>query len=151
MNDLEAQANEEHENLMSHLWEHRYSAKIKLWLVHALMNDRKENERFFSNADYIPLTVEGPFASNVLAYARRLENEWYIIAVPLHLAAICQQQQQEILSVEWKDTRIVLPSDAPSNYQSLFSKIDGTHQKEIAVEEIFKSLPLAVLKSKNHD
>jgi malto-oligosyltrehalose synthase len=148
MNELETEANEEHENLMSQLWEHRYSAKIKLWLIHALLSDRKENEAFFANADYIQLTVEGEHASNVLAFARRHQNEWYVVAVPLHLAAICEQQQQEILSVDWKDTRIVLPSDAPANYQHLFSGINGTDKSEIAVKEIFKSLPLAVLKLK---
>ncbi|MCW3078978.1 malto-oligosyltrehalose synthase [Segetibacter sp.] len=148
MNELEAQANEEHENLMSHLWENRYSAKIKLWLTHALLNERKENDKFFAHAEYIPLTVDGEYASNVLAYARHLQNNWYVIAVPLHLACLCKQQQQEILAVDWKDTRIVLPTEAPTSYQHLFLKKAGTHQKEIALKEIFKCLPLAVLKSK---
>ena len=147
-NELDSLADEEHENLVSHLWEHRYSSKIKLWLVHTLLNDRKQNEAFYTNAEYIPLTVEGEYAANVLAYARSYQNEWYVIAVPLHLADLGKQRQQEILFIDWKDTRIVLPGNAPSNYEHLFSKIKGVHQRQIAVREIFKSLPLAVLKLK---
>jgi maltooligosyltrehalose synthase len=41
LEELAAQANETHENLMHHLWKNRYSAKIKLWLVHKLLNERK--------------------------------------------------------------------------------------------------------------
>ncbi|GEO09174.1 malto-oligosyltrehalose synthase [Segetibacter aerophilus] len=148
MNELEAQANDEHENLMSHLWENRYSAKIKLWLTHQLLNDRKENKEFFEKAEYIPLTVLGEFASNVLAYARRYQNEWYVVAVPLHLAALSKEQQQEILSIDWKDTRVALPAGAPATYQHLFSKVNRTHEQEITIKDIFKSLPLAVLKLK---
>lgn len=148
MEELEAQANEEHENLMSHLWEYRYSAKIKLWLVHKLLNERKQNSELFSKGDYVPLTIEGKLKENVLAFARRYQETWYVIAVPLHLASVCTQQQKEILAIDWNDTRIVLPAEAPAGYEHLFSKTKGNHEKEIAVKEIFKSLPLAVLKLK---
>lgn len=148
MEELEAQANEEHENLMTHLWEYRYSAKIKLWLVHKLLNERKQNSELFSKGDYIPLTVEGELKENVLAFARRYQETWYVIAVPLHLASVCTQQQKEILAVDWNDTCIVLHAEAPAGYEHLFSKTKGNHEKEIAVKEIFKSLPLAVLKLK---
>ncbi|MCW3108529.1 MAG: malto-oligosyltrehalose synthase, partial [Segetibacter sp.] len=146
MEELEAQANETHETLMSDLWENRYSAKIKLWLIHKLLNDRKENTSFFANADYLPLTIKGEYGSNILAFARRYQDQWYVVAVPLHLAAVCKQQ--EIINIDWKDTYIVLPEDAPTEYEHLFSNTRGTNQKEIAVKEIFKNLSLAVLKLK---
>ncbi|HEX8278705.1 MAG TPA: malto-oligosyltrehalose synthase, partial [Segetibacter sp.] len=148
MEELEAQGDEEHENLMHHLWENRYSAKIKLWLVQKLLNERKQNAEVFSRGDYIPLTIEGELKENVLAFARRHEHTWYVIAVPLHLASVCSQQEKEIVSIDWYDTRIVLPGEAPAGYAHLFSEITGNHEKEIAVKEIFKSLPLAVLKLK---
>ncbi|MDQ6815017.1 MAG: malto-oligosyltrehalose synthase, partial [Bacteroidota bacterium] len=146
MHELDAQANEEHQHLMNHLWQHRYNAKIKLWLVHKLLNDRQQKEPFFADAKYLPLTVEGAHSSNVLAYARHYQNEWYVVAVPLHLATLCSQQQREILSVDWKDTCIILPAAAPAGYKHLLSALEGSHQQKIAVKDIFKSLPVAVLK-----
>lgn len=148
MEELEAQANEEHEKLMHHLWENRYSAKIKLWLVYKLLNERKQNADLFSKGDYIPLTIEGELKENVLAFARKYEETWYVIAVPLHFASVSPKQEKEILSFDWLDTRIVLSEEAPEEYEHLFSGVKGNHKKEIAVKEIFKSLPLAVLKSK---
>jgi malto-oligosyltrehalose synthase len=145
--ELEARENDEYENLVHHLWENRYGGKIKLWLIYKLLNERKQNSELFSKGDYIPLTIEGALKENVLAFARRHEQTWYIIAVPLHLASATNQQEKEILSIDWKDTRIVLPAEAPINYQHLFSKIKENHPKEIVIKEIFKSLPLAVLKS----
>lgn len=139
MDELEAQANEEHENLMHHLWENRYSAKIKLWLVHKLLNERKGNAELFSKGDYIPLSTEGELKENVLAFARRHEQTWYVIGVPLHLASVCSKQEKEILSIDWHDTRIVLPAEAPADYEHLFSKIKVNYKNEIGVKEIFKA------------
>ncbi|MDB5249510.1 MAG: malto-oligosyltrehalose synthase [Segetibacter sp.] len=146
MEELEAQANEEHENLMAHLWENRYSAKIKLWLVHRLMNERKENTELFTQGEYIPLSIEGKYKDNVLAFARVLADTWYVIAVPLHIATLSKQQRKEILAGDWEDTKILLPAEAPASFDHILSKEKGNHKNEITVKEIFKSLPLAVLK-----
>ncbi|HLL43635.1 MAG TPA: malto-oligosyltrehalose synthase, partial [Segetibacter sp.] len=116
LEELEAQANETHENLMHHLWKNRYSAKIKLWLVHKLLNERKQNPGVFSNGNYIPLTIEGELKDNILAFARRHQQTWYVIAVPLHLASVSSQQKKEIVSIDWYDTRVALPGEAPAGY-----------------------------------
>ncbi|WP_018614231.1 malto-oligosyltrehalose synthase [Segetibacter koreensis] len=146
MEELEAQADEQHENLMYHLWENRYNGKIKLWLVHKLLKERKQNAQLFSKGDYVPLVVEGELKENVLAFARKYQQTWYVIAVPLHLASVSTQQGKEAFSINWYNTRLILPAEAPSAYEHLFSKTKGNHEKGIAVKEIFKSLPLAVLK-----
>jgi malto-oligosyltrehalose synthase len=147
MNELEAQVDEEHHSLMSHLWENRYSAKIKLWLTYQLLNNRKQSADFFAAADYLPLTVNGKYADHILAYARHYQQQWYVVAIPLHLAAICYKQQCQVLDIDWEETRIVLPKDAPLEYEHLFSKIRNTYKQEITIKEIFKSLPMAVLKT----
>lgn len=136
------------ENFINQLWEQRYNGKIKLWLLHQLLNDRKQNVELLSEGDYIPLNVEGEFKDNVLAFARRYEETWRIVAVPLHLAFVSKQQQKEILSIDWSDTRIVLPGEAPLEYEHFLFKTQGKHQTEIAIKDIFKKFPLAILKLK---
>jgi maltooligosyltrehalose synthase len=133
---------------MADLWQKRYSAKIKLWLVHRLFNERKQNKEAFSEGTYIPLAIEGEYKENVLAFAKQHQNQWYLITVPLHLAALSLQQQKEMLHIDWKDTRIIIPGEAPKDFEHLFSGIEGTYEKELFIKDIFKSLPLAVLKSK---
>jgi malto-oligosyltrehalose synthase len=146
LNELERQANEEHENLMKHLWDKRYSAKIKLWLVHQLLKERGENAEAFSSGEYLPLTVEGEYKQNVLAFARKSNDTCYVIAVPLHLASLTEKLKTDLFNIDWKNTTIVLPSGAPPIFDHLFAKTKGQHNSHIEVKEIFKSLPLAVLK-----
>jgi maltooligosyltrehalose synthase len=146
LNELERQANEEHENLMKHLWDKRYSAKIKLWLVHQLLKERGENAEVFSSGEYLPLTVEGEYKQNVLAFARKSNDTYYVIAVPLHLASLTEKLKTDLFNIDWKNTTIVLPSGAPPTFDHLFAKTKGQYNSHIEVKEIFKSLPLAVLK-----
>jgi hypothetical protein len=54
-----------------------------------------------------------------------------VIAVPLHLASVSSQQEKEIVSIDWYDTRIVLPGEAPAGYAHLFSEIKGNHEKKL--------------------
>ena len=146
MEELEAHANETHENMMAELWENRYSAKIKLWLTHQLLNERKQHKELFSEGAYIPLSVEGEYKENILAFARQHRNTWFVVAVPLHLATVSNQQEKDILQIDWKDTNIILPAGAPEEFRHLFFKIKGKHEKNLVIKEIFKRLPLAVLK-----
>jgi maltooligosyltrehalose synthase len=110
------------------------------------MNERKENTELFTQGEYIPLSIEGKYKDNVLAFARVLADTWYVIAVPLHMATLSKQQRKEILAVDWEDTKILLPAEAPASFDHILSKEKGNHKNEITVKEIFKSLPLAVLK-----
>ncbi|EMR01082.1 4-alpha-glucanotransferase [Cesiribacter andamanensis AMV16] len=69
-----------------------------------------------------------------------------MVAVPLHLAALGKAQKTEGPVLDWKDTRIVLPADAPGEWTHLFLHKGGSlSQKGLAVNELFQQLPLAVL------
>ena len=131
MNELESEAKLERESLLSKLWQQRYSAKIKLWLVHTLFNQRRANAAFFANAAYLPLTIAGEYNSNIVAFARHYEDQWYVVVIPVHLATLAKKQQQdEVLDIDWKDTYLVLPEETPAEYEHLFTGQKGTHQKK---------------------
>lgn len=129
------------------LWEHRYDGKIKLWLQHLLIQDRKNNADDYKTAGYVPLEVKGKYADHILAYARKGTQAWTIVVVPLHIAAICEAEQTDLFSINWKNTRIELPAGAPEAWNHLFTREQGKVKGSlIKIEEIFKGLPLAVLK-----
>lgn len=134
------------EELVQELWQNRNDARIKLWLVHTLFNERKQQPDLFAEGFYIPLQVEGKYKDNVLAFARRHQQTWYVVAVPLHLADVSKQQKKEVLALDWKDTRIILPAEAPDAWEHLLLKTKGKEEKGIAVKDIFRNLPLAILK-----
>ncbi|GAA4411297.1 hypothetical protein GCM10023187_36920 [Nibrella viscosa] len=146
LDDIEARAKDKPEALLKELWKNRYDARIKLWLVHTLLNERKQQADVFAKGKYIPLTVAGKHKDHVLAFARRHQGTWYVVAVPLHLAALSRKQKEDVLDLDWKDTRIVLPANAPDEWESLLLKTKGKHDNELAVKDLFKRFPLAVLK-----
>ncbi|QHL86501.1 malto-oligosyltrehalose synthase [Nibribacter ruber] len=141
LNRLEAQ--------WADLWENRYDARIKLWLTKTLFNERKNNADVFTKGAYFPLDVEGECKDHVLAFARKHLHTWYLMAVPLHLAALAKAQGVEKLEdIDWKDTKVVLPEDAPKDWQDTLLRIDGSYAHELLVKDLFGVFPLALLKLK---
>lgn len=127
------------------LWANRYNAGIKLWLTQLLFNERKNDTETFKNGIYIPLQVNGKYKDNVLAYARQNDNNWYIIAIPLHLGQI-NADSNHPGDIDWGNTQIILPKDAPIKWDNLLSGKSSAYTDHITVDSIFKTFPLALLK-----
>jgi malto-oligosyltrehalose synthase/4-alpha-glucanotransferase len=134
------------DELFTHLWEHRYSAAIKLWTIRQLMELRKANPDAFSKGEYIPLQAEGAYKEHVLAFARRHKGAVFVVALPLHTAILSKQQGKEFIDVDWKDTHIQLPKEIESEIEQLFTGTRFT--KSIPVQTIFQHFPVAVLKGR---
>jgi malto-oligosyltrehalose synthase/4-alpha-glucanotransferase len=119
---------------------------IKLWLTHRLLRFRKENQNLFTNGYYIPLTIKGILKKHVFAFARHYKNKWYISVVPLYLSLLENPGKQVSPNdVDWKNTRIILPEKAPSEWISIYTGRPFSADKEISVGEIFEIAPVGVL------
>jgi len=141
----------EQEGFISRLWENRYNGKIKLWLTHELLELRRQQPDFFSHAEYIPLQVKGTYSDFVFAFARKYKQECIILAIPLHLAELCGQQQTGILNVDWKDTRITLPKNLRVKAQDVLIHSEKQLGNEINLNHFSKSLSLCILKLHSTD
>lgn len=131
---------------ISQLWDDRYQGKIKLLLLHKLSNIRNSVPDFFVNAAYIPLEVKGKFAAHIFAFARREEGHWLITVIPLHLAVLINDAE-EVFKIDWKNTRIILPSASLINWENLLTDENGLAEEgSIPVAALFNDFPLALLK-----
>ncbi|RYD80834.1 MAG: malto-oligosyltrehalose synthase [Sphingobacteriales bacterium] len=128
----------------AHLWELRNSGRIKLWLTQALLKLRKSAQTLFDSGNYIPLTAEGKYAKHILAFARAKGENWVVTVVPLGLAKIAGEQQSMIKNIDWGNTRICLPPDAPLTWKDLLRHMDVVN-KGIALSRLFSDLPFAVI------
>lgn len=138
-------ANTEAAEQWQSLWQDRYDARIKLWLVHTLLSERTRQPDLFAEGEYIPLHVEGEHRDHVFAFARRHHSNWCVVAVPLGLARLCRAQQTDITTVDWADTRIALPDDAPNRWYHRLLNTTGQMRDSILVGDIFIGIPLALL------
>jgi malto-oligosyltrehalose synthase/4-alpha-glucanotransferase len=136
----------EEENLWQELWDDRYTGRIKLWLVNQLFQLRKQYADLFCNGTYIPLEVNGTYKDHLLAFARKEEHNALVVAVPLHTALLCKEQEVSITEIDWKDTRIVIPFAFRKEGQSLLTNTKLTDLKELRVKKLFQPVPFAILR-----
>jgi malto-oligosyltrehalose synthase/4-alpha-glucanotransferase len=132
------------ETSLNTLWEDRYTGRIKLWLEHALLAARQQVS--FTEASYIPLSVKGHYKDNILAFARRHGGVWMVTVVPLHIASLCAAEGVDALEIDWKNTRVSLPDEAPESWLNILDQQKGVHQGALPVSEIFGNFPLGVVK-----
>ncbi|MCX2575168.1 malto-oligosyltrehalose synthase [Pedobacter sandarakinus] len=133
--------------VFKHLWANRYTGEVKLWLVQRLINIRKFHRQIFEKGDYIPLSVSGKFKRNVMAYARKIQEEWIVCVVPLGLATLLAEADN-LHTFDWENTQIIIPEGAPANWVDLVS--DKSVSKDIlldgiSVDQLLKESPIGLI------
>jgi (1->4)-alpha-D-glucan 1-alpha-D-glucosylmutase len=103
---------------LTSLWNKRHDGSLKLWLTDKLLNVRGAKPDMFRAGSYIPLTVQGKYRNNLIAFARRHLRQWLVVVAPLHLASVTDTPFPDF---NWEDTAIVLPDDAPLEWSSAFT------------------------------
>jgi malto-oligosyltrehalose synthase/4-alpha-glucanotransferase len=133
--------------LWENLWENRQDARIKLWLTRSLFTERRNNADLFAKGEYLPLEVEGECKDHVLAFVRKHLHTWYVVALPLHLAALAKKQGVgSVQDIDWKDTKVIIPEAAPKDWQDALLRSTGNYAHELKVADLFGIFPLALLK-----
>ncbi|MBC8033383.1 MAG: hypothetical protein H7Y03_04505, partial [Chitinophagaceae bacterium] len=133
------------EDLVFRLWEDRFKGGIKLWLTHVLLKERRHQPALFSEGSYLALPVTGSGAAHILSFARRLENNWMIVVVPLNIASMAREQGKEPDTIDWKDTSIVLPDGVPAEWKNVLTGKRIKRQKELMLRDTFHHFPITVL------
>jgi (1->4)-alpha-D-glucan 1-alpha-D-glucosylmutase len=119
--------------------------KIKLFLTHRALVVRNENKELFDSGTYIPLVTEGKYKNNIIAYARHHEEKWVIIIAPRFLSTIVEENRLPLDKEVWDDTHIILPEKAPKTWKNAFTDESITCADTIAIGEVMKYFPLALL------
>jgi len=122
----------------------------KLYLTQKTLRIRKVNPALFQRGEYIPLTVKGEKATNVVAFARRYENHSAVIAVPRFCAKLMGDDHQTICEPSlWADTHLELPKFSASCFHNMFTgECIPTKQEPIqrlSIAKLFHHFPAALL------
>ena len=138
--------NTSHDNkFFDNLWQARSDARIKLWLTHHLLQLRLAQKNLFAEGSYIPLKLKGRFKERVLAFARVSGDHALLVIVPTQIASISASQGVDVRNLNWKDTRIKLPSRFHGEFTNVLSGKNGKGGLELKVQDVFTDLPFAVL------
>ena len=126
--------------------------RLKLFLTWRLLTLRAANAALFDAGDYMALQTEGAQTAHLCAYARSSADCTLIVVVSRWAATLVQGTSAAPVGQAWTDTRVLLPPGIPAGeYTSVFTgrtlllgeAPDGP--RGIKVEELFQTLPVAVL------
>ena len=124
------------------LWAGKFSGEIKQWLLQTLLKERRLNQSLFTDGQYIALQTTGSYNDHVIAFARKLQNTWYISIAPLGFAAI----NGDDIPFNWKDTAVILPENLTGDFENLLTGKKGKISGSVQVAEVFGTIPLALIK-----
>lgn len=138
------------------------AGRLKLDLCWRLLQWRAEAPALFRDGRYLPITVEGPAAEHVVAYARQTADGqgWALVVGTRLLHTLVGGMAGEVCeegaawAARWRDTRLVLPVEAPRDWVDRLS--GRTHASQpgnessgavMAIGPLLADLPFAALRS----
>jgi (1->4)-alpha-D-glucan 1-alpha-D-glucosylmutase len=126
--------------------------RVKLHLVHQVLNFRRQQRELFERGEYLALYADGKFREHVCAFARRLGSDWVISAAPRLMLRVVEPGALPLGAV-WEDYKLALPARSASTWRNLLtgevveaSETRST-RKELPLRTIFASFPVALLVS----
>lgn len=128
------------------LWEDRQSGRIKMFVTWKALQVRRDKREVFEKGDYVRLSIKGRKKGHIIGFARRYQNNWAVTVVPRFTSGLIEEHQ-ELSQADWQDTRVLLPSDAPRQWDEVLTgeELSFEPEMEMAASELFKSCPVVLL------
>lgn len=127
------------------LGERQEGDKIKLWVLSKLFALRKNNEQLFSEGEYLPLKIEGRYKDNIIAFARKVEEQIIVVVIPRNPSEI-GLAGANVSQFDWNDTHVILPKHINSHFSNILTKEEAIVSRQIKLTELFQQVPFAILK-----
>jgi (1->4)-alpha-D-glucan 1-alpha-D-glucosylmutase len=119
------------------------AARLKMYITWKLLNFRRAHPDLFLHGEYVPLRVSGRRANHVIAFARRLHDQWSVTAVSRLVARLTKTGAPPIGEKVWRDTVIELPADAPLEWKDVLTGQElGS---PLSASNLFSTLPVATI------
>lgn len=139
------------DKLLEKLWKDRSNGQVKLWLTQLMFQLRRQNPMLFTQGEYIPLKVKGACKDHLLAFARHYKRDVSLTIIPLHTAVMSRAQRKDFFELDWQDTHVVLPANLLPEWSNLLAGDQQVFRSKISPADIFRGMPLAILKGKRAD
>jgi (1->4)-alpha-D-glucan 1-alpha-D-glucosylmutase len=118
--------------------------RIKQAVIARCLAGRLAHERLFASGEYIPLIPHGPVADHLIAYARRTERDFAVIAAVRHPTRLLNGADTIGIPAEaWTGTHLAIPSDVRATARNALT---GSTLQEgpFDLNRLFDGLPIAV-------
>jgi len=118
--------------------------RIKLFLMHRGLQARKRHQDLFRDGGYTPLRIEGLHKEKVVAFARELDGQFVVCAVPRLVTSLCEVGQLPVGEV-WGDTKIALPAGFPGSWNNALVGGTAGSGTRLSLADAWNCFPGALL------
>jgi (1->4)-alpha-D-glucan 1-alpha-D-glucosylmutase len=128
-------------------WE---DGRIKLYLIHKLLDFRRAHRELFTDGEYIPLEATGESRQAVCAFARRKGQTWALAVVPRLVGHRVYHGTPPLGAEVWNSTALSLRDDMPGRWLDIISgerleASDTAPTKNLLLRGVFNNFPAALL------
>ncbi|MFN2556876.1 MAG: malto-oligosyltrehalose synthase [Nitriliruptorales bacterium] len=116
--------------------------RVKLLVTWAGLGLRRHSEALFRDGDYALVAATGASAERIVAFARRLRDEWTVAVVPRLVAGLGKGWP---LGERWGDTMVGLPSAARIVREALTGRRLPVSDGGVRIADVFAELPVGLL------
>ncbi|HVW01862.1 MAG TPA: malto-oligosyltrehalose synthase [Planctomycetaceae bacterium] len=128
----------------------RHDGRIKLYVTSTLLRHRGAHRELCSRGAYVPLEAIGERRENLCAFARQLDGQGLVVAVPRLSVGLTEGTGIPIGPEIWGDTWLLVPTAvAGPRFRNLFTGEilageDRGMGVGLAAAEVFREFPVAV-------
>ena len=119
--------------------------RMKLFLIHRALEAKRKYPMVFQNGAYLPLEVTGQYKDHVIAFARSHDHGWSVAVAPRLLTRLIKEDQHPMGREIWKDTRIVVPDGAPTEWRDAVCGHRIAGERSLGLGDVLKDFPVALL------
>jgi (1->4)-alpha-D-glucan 1-alpha-D-glucosylmutase len=124
--------------------------RVKLYLTYKALNCRRENPDLFQSGEYLPINASGPHPDRLVAFARRREGRWALVAAPRLMATLVKAGAPPLGPETWGDRALILPPEAPLTWHHVLTgetvqAARKSSRKALPLGQALASFPVALL------
>ena len=117
--------------------------RLKMYMIWKTLHFRREHPDLFLQGDYVPLRTAGERAENVVAFARRLRNEYAVVIAPRLVANITRPERWPTGAWAWRDTVVEFEEPGPDNWSNILT--GERTSLPLVLMQLFRKFPFALL------
>jgi len=148
--ELRAAEAEDRAGLLRDLLSSWPDGRIKLYLMHKLLDFRRAHQDLFAEGDYVPLEATGEASQAVCAFARRKDQAWAVVVAPRLIGGAVYNGMVPLGEEFWKSTAVSLGAEMPTLWLNIITgehlastKSGSTHA--LSLSHVLDILPVAFL------
>jgi (1->4)-alpha-D-glucan 1-alpha-D-glucosylmutase len=132
-------------DLAAELLANRGDGRLKLFLIHKVLEARNRHRDLFQEGVYTPLDLAGAHREHAVAFARTLGDRWALTVAPRFLTALIQEPELPLGQKAWGDTAVVLPPGAPTRWRDAVTDGMVDADGSLPLSDVLNTFPAALL------